>query len=93
MKKLAAAGAVLLGAALAEAAPAPRPRLVLAITVDQFRYDYLTRFDAEYTGGLRRLIDQGAVFTSARYEHLPTVTAVGHSTIATGAFPSTSGIV
>ena len=92
MKKLAAA-AVLLAAALAEAGPPPRPRLVLVLTVDQFRYDYLTRFDAEYKGGLRRLLDQGAVFTSARYEHLPTVTAVGHSTIATGAFPSTSGIV
>jgi hypothetical protein len=83
----------LLAAAALEAAPAPKPRLVLTVTVDQFRYDYLTRFDAEYKGGLRRLLDGGAVFTSARYAHYPTVTAVGHSTVATGAFPSTSGII
>jgi hypothetical protein len=81
VKRLAA---VLLAAAVAPAASAAKPRLVLTITVDQFRYDYLTRFDAKYKGGLRRLLDKGAVFTSARYDHFPTVTAVGHSTVATG---------
>jgi len=29
-----------------------RPRLVLAIVIDQFRYDYLLRFRNEYTSGL-----------------------------------------
>jgi predicted AlkP superfamily pyrophosphatase or phosphodiesterase len=70
-----------------------KPKLILAITVDQFRYDYLTRFRADYTGGLHRLLTEGAVFTNARYEHFPTVTAVGHSTYLTGATPSVSGIV
>lgn len=70
-----------------------KPKLVVAIVVDQFRYDYLTRFGGEYTGGFRRLLGSGAVFTSARYEHFPTVTAIGHSTILTGATPSISGIV
>ncbi len=74
-------------------AAAPRPKLVLAITVDQFRYDYLTRFRDQYKTGLDRLLRQGAVFTNAHYEHFPTVTAVGHSTILSGATPSISGIV
>ena len=39
------------------------------------------------------MLDQGAVFTNAYYEHFPTVTAVGHSTILSGATPSISGIV
>src|SRR5437899_12763940 len=69
------------------------PKLVLAIVVDQFRYDYLIRFRADYTGGLKRLADQGAVFTNARFEHIPTVTAIGHSTFLTGATPAMSGIV
>ena len=69
------------------------PKLVVAIVVDQFRYDYLTRFRADYTGGLKRLLDQGAVFTNARHEHVPTVTAVGHSTFLSGAPPAMSGIV
>ena len=70
-----------------------RPRLVLAITVDQFRQDYLTRFKAEYSGGLKQLLTDGAVFTNARYEHFPTVTAVGHATILSGATPSIGGII
>ncbi|MFB3827446.1 MAG: alkaline phosphatase family protein [Bryobacteraceae bacterium] len=76
------------------AAAVPKtPKLVVAITVDQFRYDYLTRFRGEYKGGLARLLTSGAVFASARYEHFPTVTAIGHATFLTGATPSISGIV
>jgi hypothetical protein len=72
---------------------APKPKLVLAIVIDQFRYDYLTRFGSEYHAGLERLLTRGAVFTNARYEHFPTVTAVGHSTFLSGATPSLSGII
>lgn len=66
---------------------------MLAIVVDQFRYDYLTRFRADYTGGLARLLTHGAVFVDAHYEQFPTVTAVGHSTFLSGATPSISGII
>lgn len=76
------------------APPQPeRPKLVLGIVIDQFRYDYLTRFRADYTAGLDRLLRRGAVFTNARYEHFPTVTAAGHATFMTGATPSLTGIV
>jgi len=70
-----------------------QPKLLLAIVVDQFRYDYLTRFRADFTGGLKRMLEQGAVFTNAHYDASPTVTAVGHSTFLTGAMPAKSGIV
>jgi len=83
-------------AALAAAPPATapaKPKLILAIAVDQFRYDYLTRYRSEYTGGLNRLLTRGAVFTNANYEHSPTVTAIGHSTFLSGALPAVSGIV
>jgi predicted AlkP superfamily pyrophosphatase or phosphodiesterase len=91
MKKL--LSALLLFAAFGYAAETKKPKLVVAITVDQFRYDYLNKFRASYTGGFARMLDQGAVFTNAYYEHFPTVTAVGHSTILSGATPSISGIV
>jgi len=86
---------VLLLSALAAlaATPTKKPKLIVNLAVDQFRYDYLTRFRTEYTGGLKRLWEHGAVFTNAFYEHFPTVTAVGHSTMMTGATPSVSGIV
>src|SRR5258708_39067277 len=70
-----------------------KPKLVVAVVVDQFRYDYLMRFRADYHSGLARLLNQGAVFTDARYIHFPTVTAIGHSTFLSGATPSVSGIV
>ncbi|MFN7996527.1 MAG: alkaline phosphatase family protein [Bryobacteraceae bacterium] len=72
---------------------AQKPKLLVTIVIDQFRYDYLTRFRDEYHGGFDRLLTKGAVFTNARYEHFPTVTAIGHSTLLTGATPSMSGIV
>src|SRR5580700_2947309 len=69
------------------------PKLVLAIVIDQFRYDYLLRFRSDYHSGLARLLDRGAVFTDAHYLHAATVTAVGHSTFLSGATPSVSGII
>src|SRR5438105_15734851 len=74
-------------------APAKKPKLVLAIVVDQFRYDYLLRFHDDYHSGLLRLIEHGAVFSDAHYIHAATVTAVGHSTFLSGATPSVSGII
>jgi hypothetical protein len=84
---------LLLFLVLGQATAAVTPKLLLVIVIDQFRYDYLTRFRPEYTAGFDRLLKNGAVFTNARYIHFPTVTAVGHSTILTGATPSVSGIV
>ncbi|HEV7857079.1 MAG TPA: alkaline phosphatase family protein [Pyrinomonadaceae bacterium] len=75
-------------------ASAPRPRLVLLIVVDQFRYDYLERFgDLFVDGGLRRLMRDGALWTEANYDHMPTYTAPGHATLMTGAWPAETGIV
>jgi predicted AlkP superfamily pyrophosphatase or phosphodiesterase len=73
---------------------AKRPRLVLLIAVDQFRYDYLERFgDLFGPNGLRRLQHDGASWTQANYDHFPTYTAPGHATMMTGAYPAASGII
>jgi hypothetical protein len=83
---------VLACASLAAAAP-KKPKLLLAIVLDQFRYDYLTRFRSDYSAGLSHLLTRGAVFTDAEYNHFPTVTAAGHSTFLSGATLSISGVV
>jgi predicted AlkP superfamily pyrophosphatase or phosphodiesterase len=71
-----------------------RPRLVLLIVVDQFRYDYLERFnDLFVPGGLKRLMTDGASWTQANYDHMPTYTAPGHATLMTGAWPAETGII
>ncbi len=83
-----------LATASAQTAPPPKkPKLILAIAVDQFRWEYLKRFKDGYTSGLKKVIEQGAVFEDAHYVHYPTVTAVGHSTFMSGALPAVSGIV
>ena len=71
----------------------PNPKLVLVVIVDQFRYDYLTRFRQDYTEGINLLLTKGAVFADAHLDHFPTVTAIGHSVALTGAMPSVSGII
>ena len=70
-----------------------KPRLVLVLSIDQMRFDYLTRFGPLYKGGLRTLLDRGAVFTNANYRHSATETGPGHSVILSGRHPSHSGIV
>ena len=71
-----------------------RPRLVLLIAVDQFRYDYLERFgDLFGPNGFRRLLRDGASWTQSNYDHIPTYTAPGHATMMTGAYPAETGIV
>src|ERR1017187_5777901 len=82
-----------LAAACFLAAAPKKPKLVVAIVFDQFRYDYMTRFRSEYHAGFERMLTKGAVFTNARYEHFPTVTAIGHSTFLSGATPAISGII
>lgn len=76
-------------------APAPRPipTLVVVITVDQCRADYLERWRPQLTGGLAWLLDHGAVFTRAYQDHAMTETAPGHATILSGRNPHSTGIV
>jgi predicted AlkP superfamily pyrophosphatase or phosphodiesterase len=75
-------------------AEAARPKLVLVIVVDQFRYDYIERFsDLFGEGGFKRLLANGALFTNANYDYVPTYTAPGHAAIFTGSVPALDGIV
>ena len=71
-----------------------RPKLVLLIVVDQFRYDYLERFgDLFVANGFKRLLRDGASWTQSNYDHMPTYTAPGHGTMMSGAYPAESGII
>ena len=68
------------------------PSLVVYLTIDQMRADYLDRFGAQFTGGLKRLKAEGAVFTTAMHDHGITETAPGHATTMSGRFPVHTGI-
>jgi hypothetical protein len=97
----AALAAVCLLLAVAAAAAPAKPRLVVLISIDQFRADYLTRFadlylpaeGAQGVGGFRWLMERGAYHTDAHHDHYPLFTGPGHSIHLTGAPPYKTGIV
>ena len=70
-----------------------KPKLVVILVVDQMRSDYVDKFQQQWTGGLKRLVDEGAWFHEAAYPYGATETCVGHATISTGAFPASHGMI
>src|ERR1700745_3850627 len=80
-------------AAKEASAPNARPKLVVLLVVDQMRGDYVDKFRSQWTGGLKRLLDEGAWFREGAYPYAATETCVGHATISAGAFPATHGMV
>ncbi len=92
---------LLILASLAGAAVPAKPRLVVLISIDQFRGDYQTRFADLFLppmtqggpGGFRYLMERGAYHTDAHHDHFPLYTGPGHSIHFTGAPPYKSGIV
>jgi predicted AlkP superfamily pyrophosphatase or phosphodiesterase len=80
------------GVSVLRGQPAGSPKLAVLIVVDQMRADYISRFERDWSGGLERLVKEGAWFRRAAYPYLQTVTCAGHATISTGAFPRVHGI-
>jgi arylsulfatase A-like enzyme len=72
---------------------AVRSPLVVVLVVDQMRTEYLDALGPQFTGGFRRLVDEGAWFRNAAFPYLNTVTCAGHATIGTGAQPYRHGMV
>src|SRR5947207_2245582 len=70
-----------------------RPKLVVIITIDQFRGDYLERYRDQFgDAGFRLFLDHGAYFSDCNYNYANTRTAPGHSTLFTGAYSNGHGI-
>ena len=74
-------------------APSPDPPLVLLVAVDQLRGDMLQAFAPVFTGGLRRILDEGLRFENGTHDHAATATAPGHHTLSTGVHPTRHGVV
>ena len=70
-----------------------KPKLIVGIVVDQMRWDYLYRYYDRYeAGGFKRMLGDGFSCENTFISHLPSFTAVGHSTIYTGSVPAIHGI-
>ena len=68
-----------------------RPRVVFLLILDGMRRDYFDRY-ADVMPTLSALRRRAAWFSQANVNYLPTNTAVGHSTIATGTDPRIHGV-
>ena len=68
------------------------PALVVLITIDQMRPEYLERWHGPMKGGLRRLVDQGTFYRNGFQDHANTETAPGHAATLSGRFPYSTGI-
>jgi hypothetical protein len=68
-----------------------RPRVVALIVLDGMRADYFDTY-ASAMPTLARLRAGGAWFSEAHVTSVPTLTAVGHANLGTGAEPRTHGL-
>ena len=76
--------------------PAARPRaprLIVLVSIDQMRGDYIDKFQHQWSKGLKRLITEGAWFRQADYPYYNNVTCAGHASISTGTVPAVHGMV
>jgi predicted AlkP superfamily pyrophosphatase or phosphodiesterase len=95
--RLALVGLVLgvVGAANAKAPHTPkRPKLIVFIAIDGLpQRQVLAYRDQLAPDGFNRFLNRGSWFANAHYGHAYTVTAAGHATMLTGAYPNRTGIV
>lgn len=74
--------------------PGAKTKLILQITVDQFRGDLLQRYHRHLgKGGFQYLLNNGIYYRNANHSHANTETIVGHTTLATGAHPADHGLI
>lgn len=74
--------------------PPQKPKLIVQITIENFRYDFLTRYwDKIGDKGFKELSLYGAVCKNAQLNYLYTQSAPGIASISTGATPAAHGII
>lgn len=79
---------------IAAAAVDSPPRLVVVVAIDQFRGDYIRRFEPLFgNGGFRRIQREGFDYANCLYPTANTETGPGHASLLSGAYGHRSGIV
>ncbi|WND01801.1 alkaline phosphatase family protein [Temperatibacter marinus] len=66
-------------------------KLIIQITLDQFRSDYLVRYKQALTKGFRTITEKGVGKVQGYVDHAITNSHPGHASLATGAYPRTHG--
>jgi len=69
-----------------------KPRLIVAIVIDQFAYSYLRTLACHLQYGFKFLLRNGVVYENAYFPHAMPSTAPGHAGLNTGTTASYHGI-
>lgn len=70
------------------------PKLVLNITIDQLRYDYLERFSPLFgENGFKRILKEGTIYRNGYHNFINPDLASSTASINTGTSPSIHGII
>ena len=78
----------------AQAQTSATPRLVVGLTIDQFRADYMEAFSALYgERGFKKLLKEGRIYYNAEYDFINVDRSSAVASIYTGATPYYNGIV
>ena len=93
LKRIVGLVATLLAPPVAATTAPPAPKLIVAISVDQFSAGLFDQYRSHFTGGLHTMAEHGVVFPNGYQSHAATETCPGHSTILTGRHPAATGIV
>jgi hypothetical protein len=72
--------------------PLSRPRVVIVAVLDAMRVDYFDRY-VNVMPTLDRIRREGAWFANTSVDYLPSVTGLGHATVATGTDPRYHGTI
>lgn len=79
---------------ISQAASFSRPKVIVGITVDQMRYDFIDKYWNDFSDkGFKRLVGEGFFARNLKYNYMPTYTGPGHASIFTGSTPCLHGII
>lgn len=69
------------------------PQITVIFVVDQFAYHYIPKLNPYFRYGLKKLLDEGVVYTQAHCPHGMPSTATGHAGLNTGTYAKDHGAV
>ena len=71
-----------------------KPKVIVGIVVDQMCYEYLYRFQDNYSKkGFKEIMKNGTNCRNVEYNYIPTYTGPGHASIYAGTSPNNHGII
>ena len=70
-----------------------KPKVTIVLVIDQFAAHYINKLDSYLQHGIHHLLKNGIVYVNTNLPYGATATAVGHTSLSTGALPKDHGVI